>query len=130
MHPLLVKVLLIGAGGALGAVARYGLAGLVQRVSADFPYGTMSVNVLGCLVIGIVGAYFAGPALVREEWRLAILIGLLGGFTTFSTFSFETFQLMNDGAWTRAGANVLLTNFLCLSTTWIGYRLTEHFVGP
>jgi len=131
MHPLLVKVMLIGAGGALGAMARFGLAQGVQRTLGEgFPWGVMSCNVLGCLVIGVLAAVFANEPDVREEWRLAIFIGVLGGFTTFSTFSYETFELLNESQWTRAGLYVLGTNVLCLSMTLIGYRATASWLSP
>ncbi len=95
-----MKTLLwIGCGGAAGALFRYTLAGWCQRLSGGvFPVGTLAVNVLGCLLIGFVGAFLAGPLLVREEHRLGLLVGLLGGFTTFSTFGWETFALLNERA--------------------------------
>jgi CrcB protein len=124
------KILLIAAGGGLGSVARYVLAGWVQRLTdAALPVGTLAVNVLGCLLIGILGAIFAGPHLVREEYRLALLIGVLGGFTTFSTFGYETFEMANDGQFARAALNVVITNAACLAAVWIGYRITERLVG-
>ena len=126
----MLKLLLIALGGGFGSVARYAIAGWVQTASDKlFPVGTMVVNVLGCLAIGVLGAIFAGPHSVREEYRLALTIGVLGGFTTFSTFSYETIELLNDGQLAKAAINVLLTNILCLIAAWIGYRLTEHFVG-
>ncbi len=87
------------------------------------------VNVLGCIAIGGLGAWLAGPTLVRPEHRAALLIGLLGAFTTFSTFGWETFELMNDGQFTRAGVNVLMSNGLGLAGVWLGYRLAEQWVG-
>lgn len=124
------KVLLIAFGGGLGSVLRYLIAGWTQRLSPEtFPLGTMVVNVTGCLAIGVLGAMFAGPHTWREEWRIALMVGLLGGFTTFSSFSFETLELTNDGQLARAGANVLLTNVLCLGAAWIGYRLAERLLG-
>lgn len=130
MHPLFVKVLFIAVGGALGAVARFGLAHAVQRALGEsFPWGVMSVNVLGCVAIGVLAALFANEPDVREEWRLAIFIGVLGGFTTFSTFSYETFELVNEGQLTRAGLYVVLTNALCLTMTWAGYRTTASMLA-
>jgi CrcB protein len=124
------RIILIALGGGAGSLLRYFLAGWCQRATeSTFPVGTMTVNILGCLCIGVLGAAFAGPHLVREEWRLAAMVGVLGGFTTFSTFGFETFQLFNDGQFGRALLNVLLTNAMCLAAVWAGYRLTEHFAG-
>jgi CrcB protein len=124
------KLLLIALGGAVGSVLRYLIAGWSQKLADEsFPLGTMIVNVLGCLAIGALGAIFAGPHAVREEWRLALMIGLLGGFTTFSTFSYETLELANDGEFLRAGLNVVLTNVLCLGAAWISFRATEHVIG-
>jgi CrcB protein len=122
----MLKLLLVMLGGAVGSGLRYLIAGWSQHWSADpFPYGTLTVNVVGCLLIGMLGAYFASPALVREEVRLLLMVGVLGGFTTFSTFGIETFQLINDHAWGRAAANVLLSNVLGLGAAWIGYRGVE-----
>jgi CrcB protein len=126
----MVKVIWIAAGGSIGAVLRYALTGWTHRLTgAGFPYGTLTVNVLGCLLIGLLSAIFAGPILVREEYRAAVLIGFLGALTTFSTFGRETFLLANDGQFTRAALNVLLSNALCLIAVWIGYRTGEWWHG-
>src|SRR5881394_2141352 len=101
------KLLLIALGGAFGSVMRYVVAGWMQRLMENpFPIGTLTVNVAGCLCIGILGAIFAGPHNVREEYRIALMIGVLGGFTTFSTFGLETFEFINDGQWNKAILNV------------------------
>lgn len=128
------KLLMIALGGGLGSVLRYLLAGWVQGArqqdSVSFPVGTLAVNTIGSLMIGVLAALFiSGPYLMREEYRVAVLIGLLGGFTTFSTFSYETLELLNDSQWARAGMNILLTNALCLAAVWIGYRLADYWVG-
>ncbi len=126
----MIKLLCIAAGGGAGALCRYALSGVCQSASGVmFPIGTLTVNVLGCLLIGILGAVFASPQLVREEIRLFLMIGLLGGFTTFSTFGFETLELMNDRQFSLAAANVALSNTLGLAAVWIGYRMTERVVG-
>lgn len=120
----------IAAGGGLGAVLRFLLSGFVQRMSNDvFPIGTLTVNVTGCLVIGFLGALFAGPAFVRDEWRYFLLVGLLGGFTTFSTFGYETLALADGGEWARVGANLVLSNGLGLLAVWIGYRMAGVLQG-
>lgn len=125
-----MRFLAIFAGGGLGALLRFGLSGFVQRMTDDaFPIGTLVVNVTGCLVIGFLGAVFTGPALVRDEWRFFLLVGLLGGFTTFSTFGFETLALMDDGEWARAGLNLVASNGLGLVAVYIGYRLAGTLQG-
>jgi CrcB protein len=123
------RVIWIGIGGALGSVLRYVLAGIAQRSIVSFPIGTLLVNVLGCLAIGVLGGAFAGPVLIREEYRIALLVGLLGGFTTFSTFGFETVSLLSDGQAGRAVLNVVLSNGLGLVAVWLGYRLAQRWVG-
>lgn len=125
-----MKFLAIAAGGGLGALLRYSLSGFVQRLTDDaFPVGTLAVNLTGCLVIGFLGALFSGPAFVRDEWRFFLLVGLLGGFTTFSTFGFETMALMEDGEWARAGLNLVLSNGLGLAAVWLGYRVAGVLQG-
>jgi len=88
----------------------------------------MAVNIIGCFVIGLCGALLAGPYL-RAEFRPFILIGVLGSFTTFSTFGYETFELVNEGQFAKAGLNILLNNLLGLAAVFIGYRLTEQVAG-
>lgn len=126
----MTKVLMIAAGGAVGSSLRYVVAGWGQKLTAGaFPVGTLTVNVAGCLLIGVLGALFAGPTLLRDEYKVAILVGALGGFTTFSTFGWETLSLLNDAQYGRALLNVLGTNILALSAVWLGYRLSQHFWG-
>jgi CrcB protein len=126
----LTKLLLIAGGGAVGAVGRYYLAGWTQALArGTFPIGTLAVNVLGCLLIGMLGAFFGGPHLVRQEYRLLLMVGLLGGFTTFSTFGLETVTLINEGQFGQAGLNVLLSNGLGLLAVWLGYRTTQWMLG-
>lgn len=120
----MTKLLFIAGGGAAGSILRYLAAGWGQRlVGGTFPFGTLLVNVGGCLLIGYLATLFAGPALVREEYRLALLVGFLGGFTTFSTFGLETHGLLTDGDWSLAVANLLASNALGLFAVWIGHRL-------
>ncbi|HZM00442.1 MAG TPA: fluoride efflux transporter CrcB [Planctomycetota bacterium] len=124
------KLLYVAVGGGLGSVLRYLLGAWGQRAAGTerFPVGTLLVNVLGCLAMGVLGALFALHR-PRDEWRLLLLIGLLGGFTTFSSFAFETLGLAEDGARGRALANILLSNALCLLAVWVGYRLTQRWSG-
>ena len=126
----MTKLIYIAFGGALGAVLRYAVANGAQRLTeGTFPVGTLVVNTLGCLAVGLLGTLFAGPILVREEVRFALLLGFLGGFTTFSTFGFETFALLTDGEWWWAAANVTLANTLGLLAVWSGYRLAGLWWG-
>jgi len=97
-----MKYLLVGAGGALGAMARYALDGFVLRLASPFfPSGTFVVNVVGCLVFGVILGLAEQRSGLTPTGRLFLLIGLLGGFTTFSTYTFETFQLVRDGQYAR-----------------------------
>lgn len=126
----MTKLILIAAAGGAGSLLRFGLSGWAQKVgNSSFPLGTLLVNVLGCLMIGLLTALFTGPYPLREELRFAILVGLLGGFTTFSTFAWETTVLMNDGQWARAGMNILLSNVLGLGAAWWGYRMGQSCFG-
>ena len=126
----MTKLLFIALGGGLGAALRYAVSSGVQRLSdGTFPIGTLSVNVLGCVGIGLFGTLFTGPIMVREEVRFAVLVGFLGGFTTFSTFGYETTALLADGEWWRAAANVILQNVLCLVAVFGGYRLAVLWQG-
>ncbi len=120
MKATAVNIVWVGMGGALGSASRYALALAVQRLSGWlFPIGTMTVNTLGCLLIGFLSIRF-DAALIKDQYRLAILVGLLGGFTTFSTFSLETLQLVEQRQLVRAGLNIVGSLFLCLVSCWIG----------
>ncbi|MCP4248982.1 MAG: fluoride efflux transporter CrcB [bacterium] len=126
----MVKLLLIAAGGGVGAVLRYLVAGWGQRLGdGSFPWGTLIVNCSGCLAIGFLAALFAGPHLIREEYRVAILVGLLGAFTTFSTFGWETFALANTGQFALAAVNLVASNGVGLLAVWLGYRVGGHWFG-
>jgi CrcB protein len=125
-----MKWVLIAAGGALGSVLRYAIQGWVQRLtSGSFPLGTLAVNVAGCMLIGFLAAALTGPVLVREEYRIGLTVGILGGFTTFSAFGLETFNLANDGQFRLALANVVLSCGLGFVAVWGGYRLAERWFG-
>lgn len=119
---------LVGSGGFIGAVFRYGLSGIIQRNAtlATFPYGTLVVNLLGCLLIGIAMALIDSRQMFGPELRLFILIGLLGGFTTYSTFGYETFALLRDADYLRAVGNVAIHVILGLTLVWLGYVWTSR----
>jgi len=106
------------------------VAGWVQRLgNGSFPSGTLAVNLIGCLLIGFTVPLLTGPYLIREEYRLAILVGLLGGFTTFSSYSWETLTLANDGQFIRVVVNVLVSNGAGLIVAWLGSRVALAMYG-
>ena len=114
----------IALGGALGSVARFALAGWIGRGWGEgFPWGTVVVNVLGCFAIG----FFAAATSSGGRWpggaagRAFFMTGVLGGFTTFSSFSLQTLELARDGMWLRAGANAIGSLGLCLLAVWLGH---------
>jgi len=121
---------MVGLGGFVGALARYGLSGFVQRMfpMASFPYGTLAVNLLGCLLIGIMAGLMETRGLFSPEFRVFALIGVLGGFTTFSTLGIETFAMLRDTEYIRAAANVSLHVVAGLSLVWVGYTATTFAV--
>ncbi len=114
----------VAIGGALGSVARYGVSGLIASLTGGaFPYGTMVVNVTGALLIGFF-ATLSGPDsgfFVPAYARLFLMTGICGGYTTFSTFSLETSNLMREGDWAAALANVGFSVILCLVAIWVGH---------
>jgi len=122
----LINSAVVGSGGFLGALARYGLSGLVHRQVplAVFPYGTLVVNLLGCLIIGVLAGLAESRQLFGPEFRTFALIGVLGGFTTFSTFGYETVAMMRDAEFLRASTNVGVHVILGLALVWLGYALT------
>lgn len=116
-------LLALAVGGGLGTVARFLLGRAVQQgAGLVFPLGTLAVNVLGCLLLGFLAQRLSGVVLLREEVRLALLVGVMGGFTTFSTYGWETLQLFASGHATAALLNVVLSNALGLLAVWIGWR--------
>ncbi|MDX1824895.1 MAG: fluoride efflux transporter CrcB, partial [Thiohalomonadales bacterium] len=114
-------------GGAAGSLLRFMLSTGVHRVAGrDFPYGTLSVNIIGSLLMGMLYILLIERASVAVEWRALLLIGFLGAFTTFSTFSIETLNLLENGELIKAGTNVLLSVTLCLLAAWTGVILGRH----
>jgi CrcB protein len=122
------ELLAVGCGGFLGAVARWGLSSWVQRLAGEgFPYGTFAANMLGCLLIGL----FFALVEARPDWppqlRLFLMVGMLGAFTTFSTFGHETLELLRGGAWFLALANVLGSATVGLLAVMLGRYLGRVF---
>ena len=120
------KVILIGLAGLIGTLCRYWLSGLVARQYGEtFPWGTLVVNVMGCFLAGSLFYLMEERFLVSPTLRSVILIGLLGGFTTFSSFGLQTFTLLRDGEFALAALNVTLSNLLGLLMLWAGYSLVK-----
>lgn len=114
----------VGLGGFVGAILRYGISGLVQKpFLSTFPYGTLVVNLIGCLAIGLVTGLVDSRQLFSPAFRTFILIGVLGSFTTFSTFGYETFAMLRDGEVIRALGSVAIHVVLGLALVWLGYTL-------
>ena len=125
----MLTYLWIAVGGALGSVGRYWLSGFVAtRFGETFPWGTIIVNVTGSFIIGMF-ASLTGPEgrwLVPSTLRTFFMIGICGGYTTFSSFSLQTLNLANAGEWGRAGLNVILSVVLCLAGVWLGWLLANQ----
>ncbi len=111
-------------GGGLGASARYWLSGAVYRfVPVDFPYGTLIVNLLGCFIIGLLMSALEDRFIAAPSIRIFLTIGIIGGFTTFSSFSYETISLFRNAEFFRAGLNVVASMTGCLASTYFGFTL-------
>lgn len=120
--------LLIAIGGALGSVGRFWASGVVANLTGGaFPFGTMFVNVTGAIVIGFFAALTGpeGRVFVGTSGRQFVMTGVCGGYTTFSTFSLETMNLVRDGEWLFAGLNAILSVALCLAAVWLGTLAAE-----
>ena len=125
----MTATLWVAVGGALGSVARYWASSLaIAAFGTTFPWGTLIVNVLGSFIIGAVAA-MSGPETrwsVPDEVRAFVMVGVCGGFTTFSSFSLQTLGLIQDGEWARAIANTVLSVTLCLLAVWAGYAVASR----
>ncbi|MFC1925494.1 fluoride efflux transporter CrcB [Chloroflexota bacterium] len=120
----------IAVAGGLGALGRYHMGGLAHRLLGEgFPYGTLAVNVTGSFLIGLVMEASLSTDLIPPAWRLAVTVGLLGAFTTFSTFSYETLGYLEDGAWIRAGLNVLANVLPAMIAVFLGVLLGRTMFG-
>lgn len=121
----MIKLLLIGTGGFIGSILRYLLSGAAQSFSQSiaFPYGTLSVNILGCLWIGVLSELAENRGLLSPDVRAFLIVGILGGFTTFSAFGNETMALIRNGEPALALMNVGAHVVLGLGAVWLGYTL-------
>jgi CrcB protein len=122
----------VALGGALGSISRFWINGLVsERLGAVFPWGTLAINVGGSFIIGFIGAVaspegrLASPT--RQFTTQFLMIGVCGGYTTFSSFSLQTLNLLRDREWLYAGGNVVLSVVLCLIAVWLGWLLGSTF---
>ena len=123
-----MRILLIALFGAVGTLARYGLQGLVQvRTGGTFPYGTLLVNLSGCFLVGLIVQFTMNRMIISPDWRMAIAVGFFGGYTTFSSFGWETAKMMEDGEWLRASAYVTASVVAGLFLSIAGIRLANKF---
>src|SRR3972149_9175600 len=115
------QIFYIALFGALGCLSRYFLSGWVYNIfGSGFPYGTLAVNATGAYIIGLIMEFSIGSNLISQSLRIGITIGFLGGLTTFSTFSYETFRLLEDGEFFIASVNIFISVLVCLFFTWGG----------
>lgn len=129
-----VTCLYVIVGGAIGSFARYAISLAALPISRQLPWGTILVNISGSFIIGFFGTLTLahGRYPVSENWRLFVMVGLCGGFTTFSSFSLQTLDLIRTGAMLRAGANILASVVLCVAAVAVGHvlaaQLNQHAV--
>jgi CrcB protein len=117
----MLRIIAVAIGGSIGSTARYLVSvWAAERFGADFPYGTLIVNVVGCFIIGIFMTLTTERFIVNPYWRLLITVGFVGGLTTFSSFSYETFRVLEDSNMIMALYNIGLNLLLGFAATWIG----------
>ena len=119
----LTSTLVVILGGAIGTFMRYFVSVLALPISRDLPWGTIIINITGSFIIGLFGTLTlaSGRFPVSENLRLFVMIGICGGYTTFSSFSIQTLNLIRDGQWVPAGANIAGSVILCLAAVWLGH---------
>jgi CrcB protein len=123
-----LRILLIAVFGALGTLARYGLQGVVQiRMGGAFPYGTLLINLTGCFFLGLIGQFTLNRLIISPDWRMAIAVGFFGGYTTFSSFGWETAKMLEAGEWLRATTYVSASVVVGLLLSVAGIRLANRF---
>jgi fluoride exporter len=125
-----MSYLWVTIGSALGGLLRYAISRLTMPISGGIPFGTIIINILGSFVIGYFGTLTLhnGKYPVSDNFRLFVMVGICGGFTTFSSFSLQTFDLARSGSWGKALANIVLSVVLCLAAVAAGHRLAQHSV--
>ncbi|MFI5058608.1 MAG: fluoride efflux transporter CrcB [Candidatus Acidiferrales bacterium] len=124
----MLRLILIALFGALGTLARYGLQGVVQiRTGSTFPYGTLLINLTGCFLLGLIGQFTLNRLVISSDWRIAIAVGFFGGYTTFSSFGWETAKMLEDGEWLRATTYVIASVVAGLLLSVAGIRLASRF---
>lgn len=127
---LLQSSIMVALGGAVGSLGRFWLAEALVAIGMTwFPWATLVANVTGSFLIGLIAALTGpdGRLLIDPDWRLFWLVGLCGGYTTFSSFSLQTLTLVQGGEWTKAGLNVAASVALCLVAVALGFALATHF---
>jgi CrcB protein len=123
-----LRLTLIAVFGAIGTLARYGLQGLVQAgARGTFPYGTLLVNLSGCFLLGLIGQFTLNRMMISPDWRVAITVGFFGGYTTFSSFGWETAKMLEDGEWLPATTYVAASVVAGLLLSIAGIRLANRF---
>ena len=123
-----MKIFLIALFGAVGTLARYGLQGVVQiRMGGTFPYGTLLINLTGCFLLGLIGQFTLNRMVISPDWRIAIAVGFFGGYTTFSSFGWETAKMLEEGEWLRASTYVGASVIAGLLLSVAGIRLANRF---
>jgi len=122
-----MQILLVGAGGFIGSALRFTVSGLVHRAVSfsGFPYGTLVVNLVGCLAIGALAGLAESRQVIGPELRVFLFLGLLGGFTTFSTFAYEGFELFRDGEFVKVFASVIIHVLVGFTAVWVGHAITS-----
>ena len=123
----------VAVGGALGSMARFGMGGAVAAwLGPNYPWGTIFINIIGSFVIGFYGVLSGPVGAVPGSFnaRAFVLVGICGGFTTFSSFSLQTFELAQQGRWLGAGGNVAISVVMCLVAVWAGCAFASAFGGP
>lgn len=123
------SLLFVAMGGAVGAVLRYGISsGIYSWFGRSFPYGTLAVNVLGSFAIGLLSILLIEKFEIPHEIRLGLVVGVLGALTTFSTFSWDTLDLMQQGMMQKAFVNVLLNVVVCIGAAWMGAQWAKSMI--
>jgi CrcB protein len=127
----LEKYMVVAIGGALGAIARYWLGSLIgQALPSRFPYGTVVINVTGCFIIGLFLTLASERISINPNWRLAVAVGFVGAYTTFSTFEYESFKLMESGSGISGFMNVIVSLMLGFLAVWAGVALARKIDSP